>query len=123
MVNTYLRAVWDVCTRVFMHPHVRAVSCVSLACRWWLQALGTSDRWQLGPATWIQPSPWEGSWQSEAERTAERGHWLWGQGRSGDLWAATEQQRKPSEVPGAQAQPLTHLVRVRERVLASPSWR
>lgn len=84
--NMYLRALYGhvhTPTCVFMHVRTRAVSWVCLARRWGLPALDTSDRWQLSPATWIQPSPWGGNWQSEAEPTAERGHWLWGQGRSG----------------------------------------
>lgn len=85
-MNMYLRALYGhvhTPTCVFTHVRTRAVSWVCLARRWGLPALDTSDRWQLSPATWIQPSPWGDNWQSEAEPTAERGHCLWGQGRSG----------------------------------------
>ena len=46
--------------------------------------LGTSNRWQLGPDTWVWPSPWEGDWQSEAEPKAKRSMALGAKGGAGD---------------------------------------
>lgn len=89
-MHVYPRALYG---RVRISSRVFRCVCVHMCSILWpsggggLPALGTSDRWRLGPATWLQPSLWEADWQSEAEPTAKRRRWLWGQGGSRGPWA------------------------------------
>lgn len=96
--------VWTVRVSMCVFPHVRthAVSCVPQAFRWWLLALGTSDRCHLDSSQALRKETGR-----VKQPTATRRHWLRGQGRSRGPRAAREWRQKRCRLPGTQAQPLT----------------